>query len=186
MEMTFEQAAKIANDLLDSFQLLFSIEPLRLSTCSQNIRTKVKTFTILPNKVVLTGSLPFRKRKKRSILSILGSKTDATSDEFHLDIIYKLIRNNRCFEITLFDDPDYLGYCSMLPDYNPYSYVVCNIVEKRPNGEKKYEMCFGFDIEKSTFLELFEVVHYNTVGIRREYPNLNCRLESELKDVVIL
>ena len=47
-------------------------------------------------------------------------------------------------------------------------------------------MIFGFDIEKKTFLELFEVLHYNSVGILREYPNYESKLESDLQDVVII
>ena len=99
---------------------------------------------------------------------------------------YKVIWSNRYFKITLFDDPDDLGYCSMLHNYDPSTYVLCDIIEYRSNGKTKHEMIFGFDIEKGTFLELFEILHYNVVGTLREYPNYESKIESELKDVVII
>lgn len=185
IQMSYEQAAKIANDFLDVFQALCELEPLRLSTLDQNIKTKVKTFRILPDRVILGSTILLRKQDTKENEAV-SKKKKVTSDDYHLDIIYKLFMGNRWFEITLFDDPYDCGYCSMLPDYNPSTYVLCDIIEKRPNGDKKYQMTFGFDIEKRTFLELFEVLHYNTVGILREYPDLNSQLEAELKDAVIL
>lgn len=183
--MCYEQAATIANDFLDAFQILYDLEPLRLSTLVQNEKTKVKTFRFLPDRIIFESTIPFCKQEANDN-EYASKKKKVSSDDYHLDIIYKLILWNRCFEITLYNDPDDYGYCSMLPDFDSSSYVLCNIVEKRANGDKKYQMTFGFDIEKRTFLELFEVVHYNAVGILREYPNLNCQLETELKDVVIL
>ncbi len=181
LEMSYEQAAKIANDFLDVFQAIFGLEPLRLSNSIENVRTKFKTFTFLPDRVLLKSTLPWKKQGGTT-----SQKKQRLTDEYRLDIIYTVIWKNRCFEITLFDDPDDLGYCSLLHDYDPSTYVLCDIVENRPNGDKKYQMTFGFDIEKGTFLELFEVLHFNAVGILREYPNLDSQLESELKDVAIL
>ena len=77
----------------------------------------------------------------------------------------------------------------MLTLYSYFFNLSIKIVRQnstKVNCTPKYEMTFGFDIEKGTFLKLFEVVHYNTVGILREYPNLGTRLETELKDTVIL
>ncbi|MBQ2835424.1 MAG: hypothetical protein IJE68_01120 [Clostridia bacterium] len=181
IQMSYEQAAKIANDFLDVFQALYQFEPLRLSNSIENVRTKFKTFTFLPDRVLLKSTLSWKKQGGTT-----SQKNQCLTDEYYLDIIYTVIWKNRCFEITLFDDPDDFGYCSLLHDYDSSTYVLCDIVEKRQNGDKKYQMTFGFDIEKGTFLELFEVLHYNTVGTLREYPNLDSQLESELKDVAIL
>lgn len=180
IQMSYEQAARIANDFLDVFQALYGLEPLRLSDCVENAKTKTKTFQVLPGKVVKQLSFPWKKTK------ITSKNKKGLSNENRLNIIYQVVWDNRYFEITLFDDPDDLGYCSLLHDYDSSTYVLCDMVEKRPNGDKKYQMTFGFDIQKSTFLELFEVLHYNTVGILREYPNYESQLESELKDVVII
>ena len=151
IEMSFEQAAKIATELLYVFQQLFELSevPIKL-----NIR----------------------------------DEEESQLDYEWANIIYhvKDTANSRHFELSFFGDPDDLGYCSILPDYNPSTYVICDIVEKRPDKNKKYEMTFGFDIEKGTFLELFEIVHYNTVGVLREYPNLNTPLEANLKDTILL
>lgn len=185
IQMSYEQAAKIANNFLDVFQALYELEPLRLSTLVQNEKTKAKTFRILPDRVIFESTIPFRKQETNEN-EAASKKKKVTSDDYHLDIIYKLIQGNRCFEITLLDSPEDYGYCSMLPDFDSATYVLCDIVEKRPNRDEKYQMTFGFDIEKGTFLELFEVLHFNAVGILREYPNLDSQLESELKDVVIL
>ena len=146
--MSFQQAEKIATELLEIFQQLF-------------------------------------KQRETFVCLSLFDKSSYKSDILP-DIIYKTIRDNRHFELTFWDDPDDLGYSSILPDYDPSTYVLCYIIEKRSNGEKKYEMTFGFDIEKRTFLELFELVHYNTVGILREYPDMNSELESQLKNIVII
>jgi len=189
--MSHEQATLISRDLLTALKIIYELTPLKLSTSIENAKTKVKTFKLLPDKIVYAGSFKFTKKHAvhiqhspeyyfRKALSVNNAS------EYRLDIVYKLVLNNRCFEITLFDDPDDLGYCSMIPDYDPSTYVVCDIVEKRTNGNKKYQMTFGFDLEKKTFLELFEVLHFNAVGILREYPNLNSKLEAELKDTVIL
>ena len=169
--MSYEQALKISNDLLNAFQFLFAITPPRLSTLVENENTKIETYTVFNNTVIHTHeTLPHRN--------------NLITDEFCLDIIYKLIIDNRCFEITFFEEPNDLGYATMLPNYDPFTYVLCDIVEKRPNGCKKFEMTFGFNIEKRTFEELFEVLHYNSVGILREYSCFNSLLETHLKDVV--
>lgn len=128
----------------------------------------------------------FKQYNKPIKISLWDEESD--QNNFCPDIIYPVQSkdDSRYFELTFFGAPDDLGYCSILPDYNPSTYVICDIVEKRRDGTKKYEMTFGFDIEKGTFLELFEIVHFNTVGIIREYPNLNTPLEAKLKDTVIL
>lgn len=174
LEMTYEHAAQIANDLLDIFQLLFTPSvlgtPVSLSTCRETGLRKITTITFDRDKV--TRKTTYSRIEK--------------NDSYFLDNIYRFIIDGRFFEITLFGAPDDCGYCSMLPDYNPYTYVLCNIEEKRANGAKKYEMAFGFDIEKKTFLELFELIHYNISDTVRVYPHYGTLLEKELKDTVII
>ena len=152
IEMSYNQAAQIASDMLDIFQFLFGQyqTPIRLNLWSEE-------------------------------------QIDSDGDSCP-EIVYSVIQKEKArhFELRFYDDPDILGYCSMLQDYDPSTYVICEIVEKRADKSKKYEFTFGFDIQKRTFLELFELTHKNTVGITRSYPNLNCRLENELKDVVII
>ena len=184
IEMSDEQAAKISTELLDVFLALYQICPLKLSTSTQNAVTKTIVFKVFPK--TTTVEVSFLNPERSYVILSKGKIHKYPKDEYRLDIIYKYIRDNRYFEITLFDEPDDLGYCSILPNYDPSTYVICNIVEKRVDGSKKYEMAFGFDIEKGTFLELFEIVHYNSVGILREYPNLNTPLEAELKGTIIL
>lgn len=178
--MTYSQAAKIANNFLDVFQLLYDLEPLRICNSSESARPNVKTFRILPDRVAKGFSFPWEKPKNTF------KKKKKLDNDYCPDIIYKVVWRNRYFEITLWDDPDDLGYCSLLDDFDSSTYVLCDMVERRPNGSKKYQMTFGFDIQKKTFLELFEVLHYNTVGILREYPNYESKLEAELQDVVII
>jgi hypothetical protein len=171
--MTLEHAVSITNDLLDVFQAFVEICPIQLSQSVENGQTKVKTLRIKANDTVSIG------------LSYLPK----VEDEFCLDIIFNvIIANKRFFRITFFEDPDKLGYCSMLPDYDASTYVLCEMVEKRANGSTKHEMIFSFDIEKKTFLELFDIIHYNTVDIRREYPvnSWNCPVEEALRDAIIL
>lgn len=171
IEMTYEQAAKIASDMLDVLEAVYEIYPLSLCTSIENGETTVKTFEFSRESVTL----------KTSFTSIVNGEYCASN-------LYKIVRNNRHFEITLFDEPDELGYVSILPftEYDTETYVVFDIVEKRSNGNVKYEMVFGVDIEKRIFLELFELVHYNVNDILREYPNLNSRLETELKNTVVI
>ena len=167
--MSYDQAAKIAHDCLHVLKILYEKEPLRLSTSTECEETKIKTFHFLPNKMIVY----FDSR--------------SNDEEYHLDILYQVIYENRCFEITLLNDPDDCGYYSELDYFNSSTYVLCEIVEKRPNGEKKYEMTFGFDIQKKTFLELFDIVHYNTQNMIRVYiTSPTSRLEKNLKNVVIL
>lgn len=170
IEMTYEQAAKIASDMLDVLEAVYEIYPLSLCTSIENGETTVKTFEFSRESVTLKTSF-----------------TPRVNGEYCGSNLYKIVRNNRHFEITLFNEPDELGYVSILPftEYDPETYVVFDIVEKRFNGNVKYEMVFGIDIEKGMFLELFELVYYNANDILREYPNLNSRLETELKNTVI-
>ena len=182
--MTLEHAIKILNDSLDIFESIFKIYPLRLSNSIENAITKTLTFKVMQKSTILEFSY-FKPEPCCTVLSN-GIIRNFPEDEYRLDIIYKYIQDNRYFEITLFDEPDDCGYCSMLPDYEPSTYVLCNIVEKRANGSKKTEVAFGFDIEKRTFLELFEVVHYNTTVILREYQNFNTPIEEVLKDAIII
>jgi len=173
-EMTYEHAAQIVNDLLDVFQLLFtpSIQdkPVLLSVCKESGLRRITTIT-------LNSQANTRKTSYSRI---------SENDKYFIDNLYKFRIYGRYFEITLFDNPDDCGYCSTLPDYNPFTYVLCNIEEKRANGTKKYEMAFGFDIEKKTFLELFELIHYNLSGTVRVYPDYNTPLENQLRDTVII
>jgi len=170
--MTLEHAANIANDMLDVFQALVQITPIQLSQLVENGRTKFKTYKFKPDGKITFG-LSYGPKVK---------------DNFCLDLISRVIWNNRLFRISFFEDPDKLGYCSMLPDYDPSTYVLCEIVEKRANGSTKHVMIFSFDIEKKTFLELFDILHYNTVDILREYPvnYWNCPVEEALRDAIIL
>ena len=170
LEMSYEHAAKIANDLLDVVQILFKLQhPILLCDSSKTGKTIVTTFKLLQDGV--TVEIAIQNANKMCCI----------------DRMYKLVQNNRYFEITFFSDPDDMGYCSMLPDFNSSTYVLCYIQEKRENGDLKHEMSFGLDIEKGTFLELFELIHYNVDNIVRRYPEVyNSPLENELKDSVIL
>ena len=173
ISMTFEHAISIANDMLDVFQAFIEVHPFfRLSTSVENGQTKYIT-------------IKFNTNGKVTIGISYGPKV---KDEFCLDLIYRVIWNGRHFRISFFEDPDKLGYCSMLPDYDPSTYVLCEIVEERADGSRKQEMTFSFDIKKKTFLELFEILHYNTVDIIRAYPvnYWNCPVEEALRDAIIL
>ena len=171
--MTLEHAVSIANDMLDVLQAFIEVHPFfRLSQLVENGQTKYITIKFKPNdKVTLEMSC--------------GPEV---KDDFCLDLIYGVLWNGRYFRISFFDDPDKLGYCSMLPDYDMSTYVLCEMVEKRADGSTKHEMIFSFDIEKKTFLELFDISHYNRVDVRREYPvnSWNCPVEEALRDAIIL
>ena len=173
ISMTLEHAVDIVNDLLNIFQAFFELHPFfRFSKLVENGQTQITTIT-------------FEAIGKVFLEKTYGPRV---KNDFCLDIIYKIIWNKRNFQITFFDNPDDLGYCSMLPDYDPSTYILCEIVEKRTDGSKKHEMIFSFDIEKKTFLELFDILHYNSTNIIREYPinYWNCPVEEALKDAIIL
>lgn len=170
--MTLEHAVSIANDMLDVLQAFIEIQPIQLSNSVENGQTKFKTYKFHPDGKISFG-LDY------------GPKVE---DDFCLDLISRVIWKDRYFRICFFQNPDDLGYCSMLPDYDSSTYVLCEIMEKRADGSTKHEMIFSFDIEKKTFLELFDILHYNLVDIRREYPvnYWNCPVEEALRDALIL
>lgn len=193
IKMSHEQAQKIFAELVKVLPLLFNLTPPYISTSYENARTKITTFKILSqdeDKIFAKKRISYSKPDEYTIkFSNCGKLVKVIyhlKSEFRLDIIYKIIIGNRCFEITLYKDPDACGYCSMYPDPDgryvddSSPYVLCNIIEERSNGKKKYEMIFGFDIEKKTFLELFELIHYTATDVVREY--WDSRLEAELRD----
>ena len=69
---------------------------------------------------------------------------------------HKLVWRNSFFVIKFYSSPEDCGYYSALPNYEDLRYVLCNIVEVL-NCRHKYEMSFGFDSERMTFLELFDI-----------------------------
>ena len=95
-----------------------------------------------------------------------------------------IVRNNN-IQITFYNSPRSLGYYSALPNYLKIKYVLCDIKETY-NGRLKYEMVFGFDSEKMTFLELFDIIHRETRNLTKESSESDIDfIESQLKNNVL-
>lgn len=169
------EARGIANDLLKAFSILYNAVPMKLTTSIEGgcqVITRVFYDLLKVNKT----------RVEKRIINYKDS------DEYHLDYVYELQQKRysnifgrdgmRKFEITLYSSPEDCGYFSLLPNYDDLAYIFCIIQEKERNGKIKHEMCFGFDSEKRTFLELFDIdLHAKDGTIYRAEDSI----ESQLK-----
>lgn len=159
----------ISEEMLQALNLLYRFIPLKLSTlkkCGRQIKTSVICSDEL-DKAFIEYDIVFNKN----------------SEKYHKDNFYLLICNNRKFDVTLYDSPECDGHYSSLPDYDNSAYVYCHIIEMQENDTIKYEMKFGFDIEKKTFLELFILDHHESNII---IPHSNDLIENHLKGKIII
>lgn len=167
-KLSREQALKIANELLEALGVLYrfnTVQPLKLTTSINNgIQSKLKV-------ICSSNNIEKVSIEKKSLYYI-------NSDEYHRDNVYLLIWKNRIFDITFYASPEECGYRSILPSYDAETYVFCSIIEMRESGTPKYEIDFGFDIEKNIFLELFDIDCYNLNGFIREAGD---SIEEDLK-----
>lgn len=145
------RALEIADALLEAFGILYNAIPMKLTTSiegGQQIITRV-----------------FCNPDKAEVIKVEEGRVDyKESDEYHLDNVYELHWKKQKFEVTLYSSPEECGYISVLPNYDDLAYVFCIIQEKR-SGSIQYEMCFGFDSEKKSFLELFDIDLHSFNGI---------------------
>lgn len=169
------EARGIANELLKAFEILYNAVTMKLTTSIQGGHQDI-------TRVYYDQGKRIEPRVEAGIVNY------GDSDEWHLDNVYKLFWNkcseyigmcsSQRFEVTLYSSPEDCGYYSLLPNYDELAYVFCIIQEKDIHGKIKREMCFGFDSEKRTFLELFDIDFHSKDGnIYRAEDSI----ESELK-----
>lgn len=173
------EARGIANDLLKAFSILYNAVPMKLTTSIKGGRQVI-------TRVVYDLLKINKTRVKKEIIDYKDS------DEYHLDYVYELYQKRysnifgrdgmQKFEMTLYSSPEDCGYFSLLPNYDDFAYVFCIIQEKERSGSIKHEMCFGFDSEQRTFLELFDIdLHSKDGTVYRSEDSI----ESELKGRII-
>lgn len=160
--MSKEDGIKIAKDLLSVISKLLRHIPICCVSVVDKKQT-VKDLYIVSN---------LNKVKINRIYSL-------STIEFEETPRCTFILDGRHFEISFYDNPEDAGNYSLLADYNKETYVFCAISEKRPSGNTKYEMSFGFDVEKMTFLELFDLYHYPDISNCVRRPNYDDMLEIE-------
>jgi hypothetical protein len=101
-------------------------------------------------------------------------------------VLYRVLFRDKIYQIYIADSEEDVGYYSALSlNYNPETYVCCCFEEGRSDKSKRCEICFAFDIEKKTFVELFEISHYNKNGVTRECCDID-HIEKLLSGKVIL
>lgn len=186
-EILRADSLRIANDFFKVLNTAFSMEPIYITDncCSIKFREVDNLPQFLADKILeenkLTTVVSFRELDEDGTFEIIQEKVEKNTT---LNRIYRVVTKGRIFEFSIWDSEDDFGYCSMCPDYNPETYVFCNIMEKRNDERVKYEMDFAFDLEKKTFLELFAIEHRNKKGLLRECKEINA-VEKELRDTVI-
>lgn len=163
------EALGIANDLLKAFGILYNVVPMKLTTSIEGGREVITRvfYDADKNEVV---------RQEEGVVDY------KISDGYHLDNVYEFFWKRRKFRVMLYCSPEECGYFSLLPNSEDMPYVFCIIQEKDRHGSIKYEMCFGFDSEKKTFLELFDIDYYFYSTVFRGEDSI----EEKLKGRVII
>lgn len=165
-KLSREQALKISKELLETLRILYhsnTIQPLKLTT---SINTGVQTKA----RVICNPDTTIQTSIEKYVYK--------NSEEYHRDNVYLLVSENRVFDITFYNSPEDCGYYSVLPSYDNETYIFCIIKELRPSDKTKYRICFGFDIEKNSFIELFDIDYHNINGFIRKAGD---SIEEELK-----
>ena len=175
--LTEEHATKLMNDLLDAFSFAFSLYPNYISKniWHPKIDTKYRVHVIHAKESNFSIEDYHEKKKSLDIANIkslhhIYRKTiscKAFEEESIETNSSYLIMRNRNFKFTVYDSPDGVGYNSVLPDYDPETYLCVNFFELREDNSTKYEITFGFDVEKMQFLELFDFTFTNKIGFCR-------------------
>lgn len=163
------EALGIANDLLKAFSILYNAIPMKLTT------------SVVGGRQVITRIF-YDSYKKEVVKQEEGVVNYKDSDEYHLDNVYEFFWKRRKIQVTLYSSPEECGYYSLLPDSEKLAYVFCIIEEKERGNTTKNEMCFGFDSQKKTFLELFDIDHHFYATIFRAEDSI----EEKLKGRVII
>lgn len=159
------EARGIANILLKAFGILYNAVPMKLTTSIEGGRQVI-------TRVFYNLDKTIEPRIEEGIVDYKDS------NEWHMDNVYELHWKKQKFEVTLYSSPEDCGYFSVLPNYEDLAYIFCIIQEKEQSGSIKHEMCFGFDSEKRTFLELFDIdLHTKDGTVYRAEDSI----ESQLK-----
>lgn len=112
----------------------------------------------------------------------------AMSNPVNNDIgkMHKFFWGNRFFQVTFYNSPEDCGYYSALPNYEELRYILCHIVETS-NCHVKYEMYFGFELEKMTFLELFDINYYISSDYVKESTEKHINsIEAQLRETSLI
>lgn len=205
--LSLEASLKLANELFIPFQKIFEAEPLKAS-CTvpfNSSRNKKKSTQQLPlnylkyKKNIDPQQLEDSSKStvKKVMINIdkygVSRKIFRVCDDCGLDISYILFWDNRVFQIIVTHSPEIFGFYGTKFTDDPDNYLFAYISEIRDPKDflydkydnVKYEMYFSLDIEKGTFLELFDLSYRNTKNIIRECTELN-EMDEALKDKVIL
>ena len=108
----------------------------------------------------LRGCVVYKCDAEGKLMARTRYVTDATEDDWA--VTYVVLFPDKTYEMffaqhgeEMFDHTPDLSSCE------EDAYLYCNFLEKRTDGSWKYETSFAIDIEKGTFLELFEAIYWN-------------------------
>ena len=158
-EMTEKTALEIIEKAFSTLKFLFKITPIRFCDMGE------------------CGEVTVKCDSEGNVVSFQKKLQEAKKDD--VEITYRVVQNGRIYKIQLWDSEDSFGYMSCSPAWNPATYVFCNFKEEREDGSKRCEMDFAFDIEKKTFVELFEIEHFNKNDLIRRCEKID-QIESFL------
>lgn len=164
-QMDWNTARKITDT---AFALLKSLSNITYFLVSgENIRGKVK-YVCNNEGCVLT--------EQRII-------ADASVDDW--GVTYRVEFPDRTFEIFFANSGDICDNHSKLDNYPRDTYLYCDFLEKRKDESWKYNFSFAIDIEKGTFLELFELNYWNQIDYTYVFQEID-KFEKELSGRKVL
>ena len=153
VEMSGKTAQEIAEKAFRVLKFVFEVLPPRFSGVGD------------------CGDITIKCRSDGTFSDVIGRVRPATKDV--VEVVYRVLCNGKIYKIELWDSEDTYGYRSCSPDWDPETYVFCNFKEERPDGSKRCEMDFAFDIEKRTFVELFLIEYFNKSNLIRECKQID-------------
>ena len=165
--MTDKMACKIIEEFLDVLSVTIScFGGIETSECVNNpIPGSLFRLNYLTSILSLEGLKSFLSDGNKLTISSRGEiknefvatehayiEVDDEKTEWITENEYEIFVKNRHFVIEVFNTADDLGYNSILPDYDPGTYVCVEIRELYSTDGVKNSAIFSFDIEKMTFL----------------------------------
>ena len=197
--MTDERAYKIIQDFLDVLSVTIScFGGLENSECVENPDLgTVFRHNILRSNLTLEGlknylsagnklTISSRGEIKNEFVATVHAYCEVADNkiEYITKNEYDIFVKGRHFIIEVFNTAEDFGYYSLLPDYDPDTYVCVGIRELYStdyfSDDVKYSVILSFDIEKMIFLELFEIELINDV-CRKEPKDID-RIEEYFKN----
>lgn len=164
-EMTEKTAFDIVEKAFVTLKFLFQITPIKFSDMGK------------------CGDVTLKCDSEGKVVGVQRTLKEAKKD--NVEITYRVIKKGRIYKIQLWDSEKSFGYMSCSSAWNPATYIFCNFKEERDDGSKRCEMDFAFDIEKKTFVELFEIEYFNKSDLIRRCEKIE-QIENFLFGKVIL